>query len=152
MSKLLEFLLGSILIAVFTVGLMFFSVLRYVLKADSTVDCAWHGSARAWIDSNGDKLVNDGEPAFRNVKIHVEEVANQLIPLDDPSWTAMTDKDGDVQFNIPIPECADTAFQIYVDIPEGYRITTKPRIDVNAGLWQALSKEHVYYFGFAPDR
>jgi len=152
MSKLLEFFLGSILIAAFTVGLMFFSVLQYVLKVSDTSDCAWHASARAWIDSNGDGLVNHGEPPLGEVKIHVDDVLAPLVPLGDAGWTASTDKDGDVQFNISIPECVDTAFQIYADLPEGYRMTTKPRIDVSSDIWQTLGKERIYYFGFVPEQ
>ncbi|HMB21504.1 MAG TPA: hypothetical protein VKP08_01675, partial [Anaerolineales bacterium] len=61
-------------------------------------------------------------------------------------------KDGDVQFNIPIPECVGTSFEIYPDIPMGYHLTTKPHLNVGAGFWQALSKERIYYFGFVADR
>ncbi|HEX2996937.1 MAG TPA: hypothetical protein VHP14_19095 [Anaerolineales bacterium] len=152
MSRLLEFFLGSILITAFTVALMFFSVLQLVLKAGSTVDCAWHGSARTWIDMNADGLVDHDEPPLVDVNIHVDDVTSQLVPVRDPGWTASTDKDGDVQFNIPIPECAGTSFEIYPDIPTGYRLTTRSHLDVGAGFWQAFGKERIYYFGFAPDR
>src|SRR5512138_240241 len=104
MSRLLEFLLGSILIAIFTVGLMFFSAVHFVLREGNASDCTWQGSVRAWIDSNGDGLVDRGEPPLGDVKIHVADVANQL---SQAGWTAVTDKDGDVQFNIPVPGCVD---------------------------------------------
>ena len=54
MSRLLEFLLGSILITVFTVALLFFSAVHYIIRAGDVTDCAWYASARAWIDANGD--------------------------------------------------------------------------------------------------
>ena len=149
MSKLLEFFLGSILIAVFTVALMFFPLLHYILRVGSTADCAWQGSARTWIDSNGDGLVNPGEPPFADVKIHVNDIEN---PLADAGWTATTDKDGDAQFNIPIPGCEATVFEIYADVPNGYRMTTKPRIEAGSDIWEGLGTERVYYFGFGPDR
>jgi hypothetical protein len=152
MSRLLEFLLGSILITVFTVALMFFSVLQYVLRAGSVADCAWHGSARTWIDSNGDGLVNRGEPPLRGVEIHVDDIGNGLVAVVDAGWPAFTDKDGDVQFNIPMPGCANTTFEIYVDIPEGYRLTTSPRIEVDPEVWGSPNAERVYYFGFVSDQ
>ncbi len=152
MSRLLEFFLGSILIAVFTVALMFFFMLHYVLRVDSSTDCAWHSSAKAWIDSNGDGLVNHGEPPLGNVKIHVDEVENRLVPIGGTGWTATTDKDGDVQFNIPIPGCVDTTFAIYADVPEGYHLTTMPRFEAHSDIWESLGGARVYYFGFVSDR
>jgi hypothetical protein len=152
MSRLLEFFLGSILITVFTVAFMFFFALHYILNVDGISDCAWHGTARAWIDSNRDGRINQDEPPLADVEIHVEDVQNQLVVAGDAGWSAITDKDGDVQFNIPIPGCADTVFEIYAGIPNGYQVTTKPRIEVNSGIWESLGTDRVYYFGFVLDR
>ena len=147
MSRLLEFILGSILITVFTVALMFFSAVHYILRAGHAADCIWYASARTWIDANADGLVDPGEPPLRDVKIHVEDLQNQIPTV---SWPAITDQEGAVQLNVSIPGCADTIFEIYVDIPEGYRITTRPRLAIQPEIWQSTGK--VYYFGFAPDR
>ena len=149
MSRLLEFFLGSILITVFSVAFIFFSALQYILKVGGVADCTWQASARAWVDLNSDGRMNRGEPPLSNVQIHVADVQNQLI---DVNWPATTDKDGDVQFNVSIPGCSDTVFEIYVDVPEGYRITTRPQIEVKPDIWESLSTEQVYYFGFAADR
>jgi hypothetical protein len=149
MSKLLEFFLGSILIAVFTVALMFFSVLQYVLKmGSSTADCIWQGSVKTWIDSNWDGRVDPDELPLAGVQIHVNDVGNQLFEV---AWPVIADKDGQSQFHAPIRECLDTLFEIYVDVPEGYRLTTKPRIKVTPAVWDSLTAERVYYFGFVPD-
>lgn len=149
MSKLLEFILGSIVIAVFSVAFLFFFALHYLLGVNRIADCAWYGSVRAWIDSNGDGLINHGEPPLDDVKIHVNNVEDGLINV---GWPAITDKDGDVQFNVPIPGCSDTVFEIYVEIPEGYRITTRPRIEVIPDVREAPGIEPIYYFGFVSDR
>ena len=149
MSKVIEFLLGSILITVFTIALMVFSALHYVLKAGGVIDCAWHGSARTWIDSNGDGLVNTGEIPLSDVEIHVDDVQNRLV---DVGWPAITDNYGEAQLNVPMPKCSDTIFEIYVDLPEGYRITTIPRIEVNRSFWGSLIPQSVYYFGFISDK
>jgi hypothetical protein len=119
---------------------------------DSAADCAWHGSARAWIDLDGNGLANLGEPPLGDVKIHVNDVDDQPGSVSGAGWMALTDKDGDVQFNIPVPGCADTTFEIYVDAPQGYRLTTRPRMEVYSDIWESLGPERVYYFGFVFDR
>lgn len=149
MSRLLEFLLGSLLITVFTVAAIFFFALHHILKVGEIGNCAWQASARAWIDSNRDGKPNPGEPPLSDVQIHVDDIQNQRV---DVSWPAITDQEGDVQLIASIPGCADTVLEIRVDIPEGYRITTRPRIELHPHLWKNPGSEHVFYFGFASDR
>jgi hypothetical protein len=149
MSKLLEFLLGSLLITILTIASMFFSMVHYVIKAGGVADCAWHSSAKAWIDSNEDGLVNDGEAPLRDVEIHIDDLENQLFNV---SWPVITDQSGTVPFSVPIPGCSDTVFEIYVDIPEGYHMTTRPRIEVNPALSGSADTESIYYFGFKSEK
>jgi len=149
MSKVIEFLLGSILIAISTVALIFFSALHYILRSGGVADCVWHSSAKAWIDSNRDGLLNHGESPLRNVAIHIDDVENNLI---DIGWPAITDQFGHVQLNVSIPDCSNSVFEIYVDLPEGFRVTTTPRIEVNRDFWGNLGSENIYYFGFISDK
>jgi len=149
MSRLLEFFLGSILITVFTVALLFFSAVHYILRPGDMTDCAWYGSARAWTDSNADGRVDPDEPPLRDVKIYVNDNQNQFLAF---SWPVITDQDGEVQLSLSIPECSNSTFEIFVDIPQGYRATTRSRIEVQQAAWQRLGKQSVYYFGFAPER
>ena len=138
MSRLLEFILGSILITVFTVAFLFFSAIHYILRAGGAADCTWYASARTWIDANSDGRLNPGETPLGNVKIHVADLQNQLAM---GNWPAITDQDGDVQLDVSIPGCTDTIFEIYVDIPEGYRITTRPRLAVQPEPWESTGAE-----------
>ena len=149
MSKLLEFFLGSILITVFTLALLFFSALQYIFKIDSLADCTWQGSAKAWIDANGDGRVSANESPLHGVEIYVEQVPS---PLVDISLPVITDHQGEVQFNVSVPGCSDTRFEIYVNIPSGYHVTTQPRIEVHPSVIENKSTQRVYYFGFIPDR
>jgi hypothetical protein len=149
MSKVIEFLLGSILIAVSTVALIFFSVLHYILRSGDLSNCAWHSSAKAWIDSNRDGLVNHGESPLRNVAIHIDDIANNLI---DIGWPAITDQDGAAQLNVSISDCSNSVFEIYADLPEGFHLITNPRIEVNRDFWGSLGQENIYYFGFTSDK
>lgn len=150
MSKIIEFLLGSILITIFTIALMIFSALHYVFKAGGIIDCEWHGSARTWIDLNGDGFVNNDEPALGEVKILVDDVKNQRVNI---GWPATTNNDGDVQLNVSMPGCPDVDLEVYVaDIPKGYHLTTEPRIEVDRSLWERLDSNLVYYFGFIPEQ
>ena len=148
MSRLLEFILGSILITVFTVAFIFFSAVHYILRAGDPADCTWYASAQTWIDANADGQLDPGESPLGDVKIHVDDIGNQLAAV---SWPAITDQNGNVQLNVSIPGCADTVFELSVDIPEGYRITTRPRLALQPDIWES-AQGRVYYFGFAPNR
>src|SRR5215216_2420226 len=145
MSRLLEFFLGSILITVFTVAFLFFSAVHYILRPVDMTDCAWYGSARAWIDSNADGRVDPDEPPLRDVKIHVDDKQNQFFAI---SWPVITDQDGEVQISLSLPGCSDSTFEIFADIPQGYRATTRPRIEVQQDPWEGPGKQSIYYFGF----
>src|ERR1044072_4133301 len=103
MSKLIEFLFGSILITVSTVALLFFSTLHYLLSKSGTADCAWHGSAKAWVDLNHDGLIGNYEPPLSNVSVHIDDVEHGLV---DVGWPAKTDQYGTVQLNVSIPNCS----------------------------------------------
>ncbi len=149
MSKVLEFFLGSILITTLTIAFLFFSALHYILEISGITDCVWHSSARTWIDSNGDGLVNNGEPPLSNVEIHINDVKNQLVNV---GWHATTNMYGDAQLNVLIPNCSDTVVEVYADTPEGYRMTTRPRIEVNRDFWGSLGTESIYSFGFIPKK
>jgi hypothetical protein len=149
MSKLLEFFLGSILIAVFTIAFIFFSALHYILRAEGMEYCAWQGSAKAWIDSNRDGRVNTDEPPLSDVEIYIKDVQNQLFDLN---WPVTTDKEGNVQFDISLSGCSNTVFEISVEVPEGYRTTTRSRIEVSADVSSSSGTVRVYYFGFVSDR
>jgi hypothetical protein len=149
MSKLIEFLLGSILIAVSTIALIFFSTLHYVLRAGSVANCAWHSSAKTWIDKNRDGRLDRGELPLANVVIHVDDIENNLV---DIGWPAITDKHGDVLLNVSIPNCSNSVFEIYADLPQGFRITTRPRIEVNRDFWGSMDTGNTYFFGFISDK
>ena len=145
MSRLLEFILGSILISVFTVAFLFFSAVHHLLRGVNFTDCTWQGYARAWIDSNADGQMDPGEPPLSDVRVHVDHIQDQRT---EPNWTAITGRDGEVQFSLSIPGCSNTFIEVYVDIPEGYRVTTRRRLEVNPDIWKNLSTKPVYYFGF----
>ena len=149
MSKLLEFFLGSILIAVFTIAFLFFSAVHYLLRGGGVTDCAWQASAKAWLDGNGDGQFDLGEPPLSDVAIYVNDVKNQLINV---SWPAITNEDGDVQLSVSIPQCTETALEVYALAPEGYRLTTRPSFEISPDLWPNLNRKRVYYFGFASIR
>ena len=149
MSKLIEFLFGSILITVSSVAFIFFSMLHYILKVGGVADCGWHGSAKAWIDSNRDGLVNNDESPLGNVAIHIDDIQNKLVDVGRPD---ITDHYGDAQLNVSIPGCSNSVFEIYADIPGGFRLTTRPRIEVDRDFWGSLGTENIYYFGFISDK
>ena len=88
------------------VALIVFSALHYILRLGGIADagCAWHSSARTWMDFNGDGLMNNGEPPLGKVEIHIDDVQNQLV---DAGWPVITDGNGDARLTIPLSECSD---------------------------------------------
>ena len=148
MSKLIEFLLGSLLIAISTLAFLFFSTLHYILRIGNA-DCIWHGSAKAWIDSNADGVVNPGEAPLENVLIHVEDVETHL---GDISWPTLTNEEGEVQLNISLPDCSASLLEVYPDVPQGFQVTTRPRLEIGHDLWGNLRTGLTYYFGFASEK
>jgi hypothetical protein len=149
MSKLIEFLFGSLLIAISTIALIFFSMLHYILKAGGVADCAWHGSAKVWIDANRDGLVNNDESPLGNVVVHINDIENNLMEV---GWPAITDQQGQAQLNVSIPNCANSVFEIYADIPQGFHVTTRSRIEVDRDFWGSLGTDNIYYFGLISDK
>jgi hypothetical protein len=147
-SKILEFFLGSILVTILSIAFIVFSMLHYIVRVGGIVDCVWLGSAKAWLDANGDGLVNNGERPLSEVEIHIDDIQNQLV---DVGWPASTDKNGDARLNVLMLGCSEVLFEVYVNTPEGYRITTKPRLEVNRDFWGNLFTENVYYFGFTSE-
>jgi hypothetical protein len=147
MSKLLGFFFSSVLVTLFTLAFLFFLALHFILKAGDFSVCIWQGSAKAWIDTNADGRIDHNEPPLRGVKIHVDKVQHRI---PDISWPLITHKNGEVQFNVSIPQCSNTLYEIYVDIPHGYKMTTRPRIEVTPNMETSLGKQHIYYFGFVP--
>ena len=148
MFRLFEFLLGSLLVTAFTVASIFFFALHYILRVGGIAECAWHGSARTWLDANGNGRIDPGEQPLGGVEIHVDDIGNQLF---DIGWPAVTGRDGDVPLFVSIPGCEDTMFEIHVKIPDGYRLTTPARVQVYPEVWGRPGNERVYSFGFEVD-
>jgi hypothetical protein len=151
MSKLFELFLGSILMTILAIALIVFSALHYILRLGGIADagCDWHGSAKTWVDSNGDGIVNNSETPLGEVEIHIDDVQNQLV---DVGWPTITDKNREALLNVLMPGCSGVLFEVYANTPQGYRMTTKPRIEVNPDVWGSLRTEKVYYFGFISDQ
>lgn len=148
MSKLLELLLGSVLIAVFSVAFVLFSALHYIFRDNHLSDCVWQGTVKTWIDANGDGHLNGDEPPLRGIQVYIDELPNDFM---DMNWPLITGKDGDVQFSVSIPGCSDALYEIYVSIPQGYRTTTRTRIEVHPDVRANPGSTPVYYFGLVPD-
>jgi hypothetical protein len=67
-------------------------------------------------------------------------------------WPAITDKQGQAQLNVSIPNCANSVFEIYADIPQGFHVTTRSRIEVDRDFWGSLGTDNIYYFGLISDK
>jgi hypothetical protein len=86
----------------------------------------------------------------------VPPIAPGIVPpkpdLVDVGWPAITDQYGTVQLNVSIPNCSNSVFEIYADFPNGFRVTTQPRIEISRDFWGNLGSGNTYYFGFISDK
>jgi len=148
MRKHSKFFLFSISAIVLIFCLIVFFVLYYILRVRSTADCAWVSEARTWIDSNGDGILNNNERPLSDVNIHVDDPENNLIDVSNP---AKTDGTGSANLVVWLPGCPNVSFEVYADVPSGYKITTPQRIKVNKDFWGDVETNTIYYFGFSPE-
>jgi hypothetical protein len=123
-------------------------MLHYIVKVGGIVECAWHGTAKAWIDSNQDGFLNGVERPLSEVEIRIDDIRNQLV---DVGWPAITDQNGEARLNVLMLGCSQALYEVYVNVPEGYRVTTQLRVQAKQDLWGILFAENVYYFGFASE-
>lgn len=110
-------------------------------------DCAWNGSAVAWVDANANGSFDPGEQVLQNVTLHVVDAQDRYA---DIAFRAITDQHGTAQLDVPLSGCpAAVGFEVYADTPAGYKPTTEPRIQVGRDPFGTLRSGATYYFGFA---
>jgi hypothetical protein len=98
-------------------------------------DCGWDGIGFVWIDQNGDGEYQEGEQPIPDVPVLIDDTLNGLT---DVGKKATTSSKGEANLSVWLPGCPDVDFEIYIQVPDGYTLTTPPRVKVQ-GLTQRFS-------------
>ena len=105
-------------------------------------DCAWSATAQAWVDMDGNGVRNSSDPPLPGVTFHVNDIQNGYSDVGDADGPS--DWKGEVQLSVWLPGCPDARFEVYPDIPEGFRALSDLRPTADAG-----STHMVFDFGFS---
>jgi streptogramin lyase len=86
-------------------------------------DCMWVANSVAWIDENENGVRDASEPPFPGVTFYVDDVENLL----ENVGRGVSDGYGEARLSVWLPGCPEATFEIYPDVPAGYRLTTPAR-------------------------
>jgi hypothetical protein len=99
-------------------------------------DCGAVIPAQTFVDQNGNRRRDRWESPLPGVSIYLDTMTTVRRTVD----RQVTDGEGSATLHAFIPGCLDTALELYVDVPQGYDLTTPQRIDPREG--------EPYIFGF----
>ena len=102
-------------------------------------DCLWVGYARAFIDENANLEEDPGEPTLISVTFYVDDTLNNFTKVAK----AVSESDDSAELSVWLPGCPEVAFEIYPEIPQGYVLSTPPRLKVPEDGYG-----DIYFFGF----
>ncbi len=106
-------------------------------------DCIWSGVGKSWVDINKNGQWDSGENALPGVDFVIDDSLNGY---DNVGEKAISDATGQAALSVWLPGCPNVQLVVYVQVPEGYVLTTPTRLDVN---WDEHNE--VFYFGFVPN-
>ncbi len=130
-----------------TIWMLLFALVILVVGSFYLIDqapfweCAWSGIGRAWIDANQNGIWDEGEDPLPGVVFHVDDVRNG----DEKVITAHGGENGAVKLVIELKQCPRVAYAVYVEVPQGYRLTT-PKRQVD----ERMTNDAEFLFGFVP--
>ncbi|MBN2500434.1 MAG: hypothetical protein JXB38_06660 [Anaerolineales bacterium] len=113
----------------------------YVIDQTPFWECAWSGTGRAWIDTNQNGVWDEGEDPLPGVMFSVDDVRNG----DEKVITAQGGENGAVKLVIELKQCPSVAYAVYVEVPQGYRLTTPERL-----VDERMTNDAEFLFGFVP--
>jgi streptogramin lyase len=102
-------------------------------------DCMWGGKAIAWIDENANGVHDASEPPFPDMKFYVDDVENFF---EKVGW-GISDWYGEAEVSVWLPGCPEAKFEVYPEVPSGYRLTTPARLSADVREY-----DQAFEFGF----
>jgi len=85
-------------------------------------DAIWDIRIYVWLDENANGIRDEGEEPLPAVRVKVVDDQGQ------PVYNRISDPNGVIdEFGTFIP-CWEGYFEVYAEVPPGYRLTTEPRV------------------------
>ncbi|MRR31043.1 hypothetical protein EG834_12140, partial [bacterium] len=103
------------------------------------VDCIWEGKGFSWMDKNRDGKYQEDEQPVPEIPFLIDDPFNNLVDVGESS---VSNSKGKTDLLVWLPGCPEVGFEIYIQVPEGYELTTEPRISVDFD-----SPDQFYPFG-----
>ncbi len=113
-----------------------------LLVTGCLADCMWNAKGIAWVDADEDGVWDAGERPLCGVQFHVDDTWNHY---EGVNRGGMTNLDGEASISVWLPGCPKVRFEVYVEAPPGYRMTTPARLPANR-----TEPDQVFAFGLAP--
>lgn len=89
------------------------------------VDCVWRVPVQAWIDVDADGTRDADEPPLGGVTFVLENIDSAF---QRRVASTMTRADGVAGLSAWLPGCPAATFEVYAEVPAGYRATTPGRV------------------------
>ena len=105
-------------------------------------DCGWSATARAWVDLNGNGVRDASDSPLPGVTFHVDDTLNGYTDVNPGN--SPTNGKGESQLSVFLPGCPNVHFEIYPDVPSGYRVLSDARLTADAD-----AVNQVFEFGFS---
>ncbi len=90
-------------------------------------ECAWDGTAQAFVDTNGNRVADPGEPPLAGVAFRVDDPYNHLTEVTGRN-AIISDKAGKARLSVDLPGCPHAEFEVYAQPPGGFALTTAARL------------------------
>lgn len=107
------------------------SVATPSMSALLVADCRWEREAHAYVDENANKLLDTGEGPLQGVIFYVDDTLNSYNKVGSP---ATSDAEGNAALVVDLAGCPQAEFEVYVEPPEGYTLTTDERVQASGEL------------------
>jgi hypothetical protein len=110
----------------------------------ASCDCGWRASSKVWLDENGNGLHDPAERPLENIWLRAVSASGWTDPR---AW--ITDRNGEAALEIFPTDC-DATYQVYPELPSGYRLTTPERQPAKNGRAEPLQFGLAYAPSFEP--
>jgi len=109
-------------------------------------DCTWGEAVTTWLDENANGKRDAQEPLLPNVTIVFKRRIDDGVPYEE---RVVSDQRGVASFFELMPGCPKVEFEVYPEVPAGFRLTTPSSLFITITISRTFGNENPFLFGFA---